>query len=62
LKPSPSAPSKFETGNRIEHPELKQVALRITILGAIVHNRITDLFEKPRLIAIRGSDSPFVFI
>jgi UDP-glucose 4-epimerase len=25
-------------------------------------NQITDLFEKPRLIAIRGSDSPFVFI
>ena len=33
-----------------------------TILGATVHNQITDLFEKPRLIAIRGSDSPFVFI
>jgi UDP-glucose 4-epimerase len=48
---------------RTEHPELKQVVLRIgTILGATVHNQITDLFEKPRLIAIRGSDSPFVFI
>jgi UDP-glucose 4-epimerase len=48
---------------RAEHPELKQVVLRIgTILGETVHNQITDLFEKPRLIAIRGSDSPFVFI
>jgi UDP-glucose 4-epimerase len=27
-----------------------------------VHNQITDLFEKPRLIAIRGAASPFVFI
>jgi UDP-glucose 4-epimerase len=48
---------------RTEHPELKQVVLRIgTILGETVHNQITDLFEKPRLIAISGSDSPFVFI
>ena len=37
--------------------------LRIgTILGERVDNQITALFEKPRLIAIRGSDSPFVFI
>jgi UDP-glucose 4-epimerase len=27
-----------------------------------VHNQITDMFEKPRLLGIRGSDSPFVFI
>ena len=48
---------------RVEHPELKQVVFRIgTILGATVKNQITDLFEKPRLIAIRGSDSPFVFV
>jgi UDP-glucose 4-epimerase len=48
---------------RSEHPELKQVVFRIgTILGATVKNQITDLFEKPRPIAIRGSDSPFVFI
>jgi UDP-glucose 4-epimerase len=48
---------------RADHPELKQVVLRIgTILGATVRNQITDLFEKPRLIAIQGSDSPFVFI
>jgi UDP-glucose 4-epimerase len=45
------------------HPALEQVVLRIgTILGATVRNQITDLFEKPRLLAIAGSDSPFVFI
>lgn len=48
---------------RKNHPELEQVVLRMgTILGATVHNQITDMFEKPRLLAIRGSDSPFVFI
>ena len=48
---------------RARHPELEQIVFRIgTILGATVKNQITDLFEKPRLIAIRGSDSPFVFI
>ncbi|TRZ96605.1 MAG: SDR family oxidoreductase [Rhodocyclaceae bacterium] len=48
---------------RARQPQLEQVIFRIgTILGASVHNQITDLFEKPRLIAIRGSDSPFVFI
>jgi len=48
---------------RVEHPELQQVIFRIgTILGETVRNQITALFEKPRLIAIRGSDSPFVFI
>ena len=48
---------------RVEHPQLQQVVFRIgTILGETVRNQITDLFEKPRLLAIRGSDSPFVFI
>lgn len=48
---------------RRRHPELTQTIFRIgTILGDSVRNQITDLFEKPRLIAIRGSDSPFVFI
>jgi UDP-glucose 4-epimerase len=48
---------------RHKHPELQQVVLRIgTILGPTVRNQITDLFEKPRLLAIRGADSPFVFI
>jgi UDP-glucose 4-epimerase len=48
---------------RTRHPELRQVVLRIgTILGATVKNQITDLFEKPFMIAVRGSDSPFVFV
>ena len=48
---------------RTEHPALKQVVFRIgTILGETVRNQITALFEKPRLIALRGADSPFVFI
>jgi UDP-glucose 4-epimerase len=46
-----------------EHPALEQVIFRVgTILGASVNNQITALFEKPRLLAIRGSASPFVFI
>ncbi len=50
-------------GYRAQQPQLEQVVLRIgTILGATVNNQITDLFKKPRLLAIRGSDSPFVFI
>jgi UDP-glucose 4-epimerase len=48
---------------RIEHPQLQQVVLRVgTILGASVRNQITALFERPRLLAIRGAASPFVFI
>lgn len=48
---------------RQQHPSLAQTVLRIgTILGERVDNQITALFEKPRLLAIRGSDSPFVFV
>ena len=48
---------------RARAPQLAQVVFRIgTILGETVRNQITDLFDKPRLLAIRGSDSPFVFI
>lgn len=47
---------------RRQSPQLAQTVLRIgTILGERVDNQITALFEKPRLLAIRGSDSPFVF-
>lgn len=49
--------------HRHSHPALAQTVLRIgTILGKRVNNQITALFDKPRLLAIRGSDSPFVFI
>ncbi len=48
---------------RSAHPELEQVVFRVgTILGETTRNQITALFEKPRLLAIRGSASPFVFI
>jgi UDP-glucose 4-epimerase len=48
---------------RLTHPALAQTVLRIgTILGEQVDNQITALFEKPRILAIRGSDSPFVFV
>ena len=48
---------------RVAHPALAQTVLRIgTILGERVDNQITALFDKSRLLAIQGSDSPFVFI
>ena len=49
--------------HRQTHPQLLQTVPRIgTILGERVNNQITALFEKPRLLAIQGSDSSFVFI
>lgn len=48
---------------RKKQPELEQVIFRIgTILGKNVNNQITALFEKPVVLGIRGSESPFVFI
>lgn len=48
---------------RTEHPALRQTIFRIgTILGESTNNQITALFEKPRLLAIRGAESPFVFV
>src|SRR5690606_8072391 len=48
---------------RSEHPELTQLVFRPgTVLGASTRNQITGLFLRPRVLAIRGSDSPFVFI
>jgi UDP-glucose 4-epimerase len=48
---------------QVSHPQLKQLILRPgTILGDMMKNQITDLFEKPAVIGIQGSDSPFVFI
>lgn len=47
---------------RIEHPALEQVVFRIgTILGPTVANQITALWDGRRILAVRGSDSPFVF-
>lgn len=48
---------------RHDAPQLEQVVLRVgTVLGAGTENQITALFHNPRLLAIRGYDSPFVFI
>ncbi|WP_171177080.1 SDR family oxidoreductase [Ruegeria sp. HKCCD8929] len=44
-------------------PQLEQIVLRVgTVLGDGTENQITALFHKPRLLAVTGSDSPFVFI
>ncbi|CAI9392651.1 SDR family oxidoreductase [Microbacterium sp. T2.11-28] len=49
--------------HRGTHPELEQVIFRIgTILGPTVRNQITALWDGPRILAVRGSDSPFVFV
>lgn len=51
------------TDYRARFPQLHQTVLRIgTILGEQVNNQITALFDKPRILAIQGSESPFVFI
>ncbi len=48
---------------RRTHPALEQVVLRVgTILGETTRNQITALFERPRLLALEGAASPFVFI
>ncbi|TDH39271.1 SDR family oxidoreductase [Pseudohoeflea suaedae] len=48
---------------RSDHPELEQVVLRVgTVLGEGTDNQITALFRKPKLLALKGSESPFVFI
>lgn len=48
---------------RQDHPALEQVILRVgTVLGEGAENQITALFHKPRLLAVAGSESPFVFI
>ena len=48
---------------RQDHPELQQLIFRPgTVLGADTRNQITELFMAPRILALKGSDSPFVFI
>ncbi len=48
---------------REERPELRQIVFRPgTVVGPDVHSPVTDLFEKPVILGIVGSDSPFVFI
>ncbi len=48
---------------RTEHPELQQLIFRPgTILGARVANQVTAIFERPVILGVAGSDTPFVFI
>ncbi|HEY6004068.1 MAG TPA: SDR family oxidoreductase [Anaeromyxobacter sp.] len=48
---------------RREHPELLQLVLRLgTVLGDSVSNQITAIFEKPVVVGVRGSPTPFVFV
>jgi UDP-glucose 4-epimerase len=48
---------------RARYPELQQLIFRPgTVLGRDTRNQITGLFMAPRVLALRGSDSPFVFI
>ncbi|MBU4276445.1 MAG: SDR family oxidoreductase [Proteobacteria bacterium] len=48
---------------RHDYPELEQLILRSgTILGAGTANQITALFDKPFLLGVAGSESPFVII
>lgn len=48
---------------RAEHPELGQLIFRCsTILGAMASNQITALFEKPYVLGLSGSSTPFVLI
>lgn len=48
--------------HRETHPALGQLVLRIgTVVGAGTDNLITALFRRRILLAIRGSDTPFVF-
>lgn len=48
---------------REQNPGLQQLILRPgTILGATTHNQITDLFDRPIILGLRGAATPFVFI
>ncbi len=48
---------------RKTHPALKQLIFRPgAVIGETVSNQITNLFEKPFVLGIVGSDSPFTFI
>jgi UDP-glucose 4-epimerase len=48
---------------RRDHPELGQLVFRVsTILGATVHNQITAMFERPVVLGLRESETPFCFV
>ncbi|WP_169569407.1 SDR family oxidoreductase [Sneathiella limimaris] len=48
---------------RDKSPALEQVVFRVgTVLGERTDNQITALFQKPKLLGLKGFESPFVFI
>lgn len=48
---------------RAEQPELIQVVFRLcTVLGPTVKNQITALFERPFVLGVSGTITPFVFV
>ncbi len=54
---------EFLAETRQNAPHLEQVILRVgTVLGAETDNQITNLFHKPRQLAVSGSEGLFVFI
>ncbi len=49
--------------HRASHPELEQLVFRPgTIIGVGAKNQITAMFEKPVVVGLRESATPFVFI
>lgn len=49
--------------HRQDHPELEQLIFRPGfILGATTRNQITNLFDRKRVVGLKGADSPFVII
>jgi len=50
-------------GYRNSHPALSQLVLRPgTVIGKGTHSPVTEIFEGPVILGVRGSDAPFVFI
>lgn len=50
-------------GYRQQQPQLEQIIFRVcTILGHSTENLITNLFDKKRILGIKGYASPYVFI
>jgi len=48
---------------RVEHPQLQQLIFRVSsVLGPDVNNQITAMFERPVVVGLKESDTPFCFI
>jgi UDP-glucose 4-epimerase len=54
---------EFLAEARENAPQLEQVVLRVsTVLDCCTENRVTNLFRRSRLLAVQGTESPFVFV